>query len=408
MPFLELPKRFHTDFAIPNQQPKCDVRLDTSSFLSKDLELYWDLRGRSVRELVRGAVLDTDPSDIGFGITKDVLETTFVANNDTGIDTGIDESIGDEFSITAFCRYDGSTTTGTEASILSSFVNTAGFAFTFSSNVSAIVESGEYFAVTVTYSDTTNITSYYVNGELFGAVANAGGNLTAIILRYDPGANRLELFTSSTGSTRGPYLIGASAHAGADSWAGGIAFTSIHKRVFTQGEIQRYHRDLFQLLKPANDPHYFFSAVAAVTGALTGTTVPTITEADVVSGGETSIITLTNDTWVAAGATFEAQRQAIINGFDAASSPTNGWNNEVQANEVVTAVVRTSATVVTVTWTAAASYDISSTETITCTIPNAALVTSGSDIIVTPTFTVTAVATGIPIPVAMFNYRRRR
>jgi len=180
-------------------------------------------------------------------------------------------------------------------------------------------------------------------------------------------------------------------------------------RAFSEAEAKALSADLFrELLKPATPPVYFVPSAAAVTGALTGTTVPTITETDIVDGGKTSIITLTGDTWVASGATFDAQRQAIINGFDAASSPTNGWNNEVQANEVVTAVVRTSDTVVTVTWTAAASYDISSTETITCTIPNAALVTSGSDIIVTPTFTVTAVAVGLPIPVAMFNYRRRR
>lgn len=138
----------------------------------------------------------------------------------------------------------------------------------------------------------------------------------------------------------------------------------------------------------------YFVPSAAVTGVLSGTTVPTITETDVVNGGKTTIITLTGDTWVAAGATFNAQRQAIIDGFDAASSPTNGWNNEVRDNEVVTAVVRTSDTVVTITWTAAASYDISATETITNIIPNAALVTSTGDITSTPTFTVTAVVSG--------------
>jgi hypothetical protein len=163
---------------------------------------------------------------------------------------------------------------------------------------------------------------------------------------------------------------------------------------------------------PAVAKKYFALAIGPAasggTSVLTGTTVPTITEADVVTGGKTSIITLTGDTWVAAGATFDAQRQAIIDGFDAAASPTNGWNNEVRDNEVVGSVVRTSSTVVTITWTAAASYDISSTETITGTVPNAALVTGTSDIISTPTFTVTAVASGLPVPVAMFNYRRRR
>ena len=90
---------------------------------------------------------------------------------------------------------------------------------------------------------------------------------------------------------------------------------------------------------------------------------------------------------------FLDQRQAIINGLDAAASPTNGWNNEVRDKEVVGAVVRTSDTVVTITLTAAAAYDISSTETITVTVPGAA-VTGGSPITGDVTFTVTHVVGG--------------
>lgn len=135
-----------------------------------------------------------------------------------------------------------------------------------------------------------------------------------------------------------------------------------------------------------------FELLSGVTAAITGTATDTIDEDDITDGGKTIIITLTGDTWVAAGATFNAQRQAIINGLDAAASPTNGWNNEVRDNEVVTAVVRTSATVVTITLTTQAGYDITSTETITVTVPNAALVTSGSDITGSPTFTVAAAA----------------
>ncbi len=147
---------------------------------------------------------------------------------------------------------------------------------------------------------------------------------------------------------------------------------------------------------------------AAVTAAISGTAVPTITEANVVSGGETIIITLTGDTWVAAGATFDAQRQNIIDGLDSAQVEATGWNAEVRDKEVVTAVARTSDTVVTVTLTASAAYDITATETITVTIPNTALVTSTGDITGVPMFTVTAVVTGLVIPIAMYNYRRRR
>ena len=55
---------------------------------------------------------------------------------------------------------------------------------------------------------------------------------------------------------------------------------------------------------------------ASTSVALTGTVTASITEADIVAGGNTIILTLTDDTWVSAGATFDAQRQAIIDGLD--------------------------------------------------------------------------------------------
>jgi hypothetical protein len=145
---------------------------------------------------------------------------------------------------------------------------------------------------------------------------------------------------------------------------------------------------------------------AGATAAITGTATASITESDVVTGGKTIIITLAGDTWVAAGGTFDAQRQNIINGLDAATSPTNGWNNEVRDKEVVGSVVRTSSTVVTITLSAQAGYNITSQETITVTVPNTALVTSAGDLTGVPTFTVDP--TGAVIPLLMYNYRRRR
>lgn len=102
---------------------------------------------------------------------------------------------------------------------------------------------------------------------------------------------------------------------------------------------------------------------------------------------------------------FADERQAIIDGLDAATSPTNGWNNEVRDKEVVGAVVRTSDTRVTITLTAAGAYAIAANETITVTIPASALTTSGDPITATPTFTVTN--EGL-IPLFMHDYRRRR
>jgi hypothetical protein len=133
-------------------------------------------------------------------------------------------------------------------------------------------------------------------------------------------------------------------------------------------------------------------AAAAPTAAITGTAQPTSTEPQIVAGGRTILITLTDDTWVAAGAAFNAQRQAIIDGLDSAQSEGLGWNAEVRDKEVVGAVVRTSDTLVTITLTAQPGYDITATETIEVTVPASALVTSGIPLTATPTFTVTSVA----------------
>lgn len=123
----------------------------------------------------------------------------------------------------------------------------------------------------------------------------------------------------------------------------------------------------------------------AATCALTGD-YPSIPQ-DCVNGGKQIILTLTGDTWVAFGATFNAQRQAIINGITSAQSEATGWNAEVRDKEAVTAVVRTSATVVTITFSAEAAYAITAPETITVTVPAAAL-TGAAPIVASPTFVI--------------------
>lgn len=114
------------------------------------------------------------------------------------------------------------------------------------------------------------------------------------------------------------------------------------------------------------------------------------TEAQIVTGGRTLILTLSNDTWVASGATFNAQRQNIIDGVTSAQTETLGWNNEVRDNESVTSVVRTSDTVVTITWSAAPNYDITANETITVTVPATAL-TGGAQLVAPEQPTITAI-----------------
>ncbi len=124
------------------------------------------------------------------------------------------------------------------------------------------------------------------------------------------------------------------------------------------------------------------------TAALTGTIVASVTEADIVAGGKTLIITLTGDTWIAAGAgSFDLQRDEIIAGVDSAQSEALGWDLVPKALQSLGGVVRTSDTVATITWDAFATYNITAQETITVTVPGTAL-TGTTPIVATPTFTI--------------------
>ena len=131
------------------------------------------------------------------------------------------------------------------------------------------------------------------------------------------------------------------------------------------------------------------------TGALTGTVTASITEADIVTGGKTVILTLTGDTFVT-GTTSE---DGIAGGSDSDKTGANKWDALVKTDLDNTDLVLSGGdTVATITLPAYASYDTDETETITWTIPAASLTTSGSDIVVTPTFTVDAVAAAGPTP----------
>jgi hypothetical protein len=113
------------------------------------------------------------------------------------------------------------------------------------------------------------------------------------------------------------------------------------------------------------------------------------TAAEIVAGGETIILTLANAEWVAAGGTFNAQRQNIIDGLDSNQSDPDGWDNR-RADFAVTDVVRTNATVVTITLSASSAYAIATTETITAVVPASALL-YGAAITGSPTFDISAV-----------------
>ena len=120
--------------------------------------------------------------------------------------------------------------------------------------------------------------------------------------------------------------------------------------------------------------------------------IPAKTES---SSGNASSTTSATDPWVSVQielkptTPFADARAAIRNGLDSAQSEGGGWDAKVKPNIPVANVVRTSDTVCTITLQAQGDYDITATETITATIPAAAL-TGAAQIVAEPTFTVSA------------------
>lgn len=85
---------------------------------------------------------------------------------------------------------------------------------------------------------------------------------------------------------------------------------------------------------------------------------------------------------------FAAQRSAIATGLDSGQSEALGWDAKVKVNIPVANVVRTSATVCTITLQAQSDYNITAQETITATVPAAALTAGSVAVVGTPTVTV--------------------
>ena len=113
-----------------------------------------------------------------------------------------------------------------------------------------------------------------------------------------------------------------------------------------------------------NAPH----GTSGITIALTGTAVAGgVTEEMIVNGSETVIITLTGDTWASTLGANNALTTAFLAAITGDDGGANGWGDEVAL--VHGNLVRTSATVMTLTIPSAASYAVLTDETITVAPP---------------------------------------
>jgi hypothetical protein len=173
------------------------------------------------------------------------------------------------------------------------------------------------------------------------------------------------------------------------SWGASSITVTINQGAIPNGPAWAYVCDASDVCSDGEE--ITFGTGSSVTAAITGTVTDSIVESDIVAGGKTIIITLTNDTWVATGATFDAQRANIIAGLTSAGSETFGWNNVLRdAGIDVGDVVRTSDTVVTITLDAESTYSIGNAESIVPTVPATALTTSSAAVVATPSYSITA------------------
>lgn len=145
-----------------------------------------------------------------------------------------------------------------------------------------------------------------------------------------------------------------------------------------------------------------FPQASTATIAVSGSVSDGTTEAEIIAGGQTLVLTLGGDTYLA-GWNFDQQRAALRDGITSAQSEAAGWNATVRPNIPLTNIVRTGNAVVTVTLQAQTlpRYGIVDQETVTPTVPGA-IITSGvavvSDIgfVVTPSHKVGPFPTHLP------------
>ena len=130
-----------------------------------------------------------------------------------------------------------------------------------------------------------------------------------------------------------------------------------------------------------DDANWPIVATAVTTGTLA-------TEAGVVAGSQTIIITLGLDTWAATVGDDVTLTQDLIDGIDSDVAEALGWDTLVRPLITFANVVRTSASIVTITLPAAALYAITGDEIITVTVP-ASAVSGAGEIIATSPLTIT-------------------
>lgn len=150
-------------------------------------------------------------------------------------------------------------------------------------------------------------------------------------------------------------------------------------------------------------PYGGFVAAGAVVTLSAG-----FTETQIVTGGQSIVFTLVNDTWDATLGADNAVTTAFINSLDSGGAETFGWDAVVKVGLTFSDVTRDSDTQVTVLLPAFPTYDITADETITANLDASVFTTSVVDVLATPTFDVTNVTSGASAGVGRRGRRSRR
>jgi len=205
-------------------------------------------------------------------------------------------------------------------------------------------------------------------------------------------------------ATTANISIGNWNHSTDRNWSGDIASIFVLSD-YTDEQVATLSENPYQLWTPPNPVYYSFGTAGA-TAALTGTAITDgVTESEIVTGGETIIITLTDDTWVATVGGDNSITEDLIAGIDSGQSEAAGWDAVVKANMVHGDITRDVDNVtLTIDLAEEATYEITADETITITIPATAL--TGAEAIVCDAFVVTNESDGLEMEIAMHHYTK--
>lgn len=134
---------------------------------------------------------------------------------------------------------------------------------------------------------------------------------------------------------------------------------------------------------------------AIVSADITGTVITDpASETDIVSGGKSIVITLTDGMWASDIDMDKTKREALFNGFSAVTENTE-WAKVITALKttliVSDAIKRNSDTQITINLPSTSGYNITSDQTVTLTIPTSAIVGAAAPVIASTSFKITAV-----------------